>query len=210
MTQFGYAKFSLSGESLAEQIEHLTAANCHPIYADDTAAPAKGQSELHTLLAQLHEGDVVVVRKLDRLGRSVTDLIKSVDVIRQSGAHLVCQLDGFDTRTVQGAMIFSVIAALAGVERQRIRERTKKGLEAAKINGRFNGRPKIVSDQDISKALKLHEQGNMTHKDLAASLGVSESTWRRTRLKLEREAHPQAHKLWKRRPHRTSDVKEKL
>lgn len=210
MTQFGYARFSLTGETLAEQVEHLTAANCHPIFTDETTTPPNGQSGLHALLDQLHEGDVVVARNLDRLGRSITDLVKTVELIRKSGAHLVTLQEAFDTRTKRGAIIFPIFEALGLVERQRIRERTKRGLEAAKTNGRFNGRPKLISDENLERAFKLHDKGSMTHKDIAKSLGVSESTWRRTRLKLEREAHPNADKVKVRRRHQLRNVKDVL
>jgi DNA invertase Pin-like site-specific DNA recombinase len=131
------------------------------------------------MIDQLRSGDVVVVWKLDRLGRSLRDLIDLVSAFREKGVEFVSLKDGIDTGTATGRFTFNIFASLAEFEREIIRERTMAGLEAARSRGRKGGRPAGLSKEALTTAKKakiLYDSRERTVKEIAESLEISRAT----------------------------------
>jgi DNA invertase Pin-like site-specific DNA recombinase len=176
----GYARVSTQDQDLALQIGALLKYGvAKELIFTDKASGAKHQRPgLDTCLAQLREGDVLLVWRLDRLGRSVRHLVKLIDELRdrQIGFRSVC--DGaIDTTTPSGELIFLVFSALAQFERRLIQERTNAGLAAARARGRKGGRPQIMADdRRIVLANKLFKDKSISLNDICATLKISKST----------------------------------
>ena len=140
---------------------------------------AKERAELEKLLNQLRAGDTVVVWKLDRLGRSLRDLIDLVAEFQSRGVDFMSLQDGINTSTSTGRFTFNIFASLAEFEREIIKERTKAGLQAAKARGKVGGRPDGLSQEATEKARSakiLHESGSKTVNEIAKILGISRAT----------------------------------
>ena len=132
------------------------------------------------MIDQLRKGDIVIVWKLDRLGRSLRDLVNLVTEIQDKGAGLKSLNDSIDTTTPQGKLTFHLFASLAEFERDIISERTKAGLEAARARGRKGGRPTGLSKEASDKAIiakSLYEKQEMTVTEICRYLGVARSTF---------------------------------
>lgn len=152
--KIGYARVSTRDQNLDLQIDALKKAGCADtyIYKEQVSGATKERPELKSLLTQIRKGDVVVIWKLDRLGRSLADLVHLVNEIQNKGAGLLSLQDNIDTTTPQGKLTFHIFAAIAEFERGIIQERTKAGLESARARGRKGGRPKGLSKQAQVKA----------------------------------------------------------
>jgi DNA invertase Pin-like site-specific DNA recombinase len=176
----GYARVSTQDQDLALQIDALLKYGvAKELIFTDKASGAKHQRPgLDTCLAQLREGDVLLVWRLDRLGRSVRHLVTLIDELRDRhiGFRSVC--DGaIDTTTPSGELIFLVFSALAQFERRLIQERTNAGLAAARARGRKGGRPPIMADdRRIVLANKLFKDKSISLDDICATLKISKST----------------------------------
>jgi DNA invertase Pin-like site-specific DNA recombinase len=142
----GYARVSTEDQNLEAQIDYLKSVGCQKIYQEKMTGRTKDRPELKKALHQLKAGDSFVVLKLDRLGRSMKDLIDLVEQIKSKDCHFKTS-DGIDTSTHMGTFIFHIFGALAEMELGLIRERTKLGLKAAKERGRVGGRPKGLSSK---------------------------------------------------------------
>lgn len=132
------------------------------------------------MIEHLREGDVVVIWKLDRLDRSLRDLVNLVTEIQDKGAGLKSLNDAIDTTTPQGKLTFHLFAALAEFERDIIRERTKAGLESARARGRKGGRPRGISKAAMDKAIiaeSLYRQQQMSVAEISRHLGIAKSTF---------------------------------
>ena len=135
--------------------------------------------KVQQLLNQLRPGDVVVIWKLDRLGRSLKDLVQLVNELQEKGAGLLSLNDNIDTTTPQGKLTFHLFAALAEFEADMIRERTNAGLAAARARGRKGGRPKGLSSQAKDKAMiaeKLYKAGKLSTTQICEHLSIARST----------------------------------
>ena len=135
--------------------------------------------KVQQLLNQLRPGDVVVIWKLDRLGRSLKDLVQLVNELQEKGAGLLSLNDNIDTTTPQGKLTFHLFAALAEFEADMIRERTHAGLKAARARGRKGGRPKGLSSQAKDKAMiaeKLYKEGKLSTTQICEHLSMARST----------------------------------
>jgi DNA invertase Pin-like site-specific DNA recombinase len=135
--------------------------------------------ELQMMQSQLREGDTVVIDKLDRLGRSLKDLISIVQGFQDKGVAFVSLKDNMDTSTPSGKLIFHIFASLAEFERELISERTKAGLTAARARGRLGGRPKGLSDEAKRIALAaetLYKSGDHSITEIYRQLGISKPT----------------------------------
>jgi DNA invertase Pin-like site-specific DNA recombinase len=132
-------------QSLDGQLDALKAAGAERIFADKITGTARSRPELDRLLDQLRQGDVITVTKYDRLARSLRDLLDIVDTIQAQGAGFRSLAEDIDTTTPAGRLVFHVFASIAQFERERISERTKEGLEAARKRGRGGGRPPALS-----------------------------------------------------------------
>ena len=136
------------------------------------AAPRVSREGLKLALDALRENDTLVVWKLDRLGRSMRDLVNIISDLEQRGVHFKSLTDQIDTSTTAGRFFFHVMASLAQMERDLIIERTRAGLDAARRQGRIGGRKRKMTDSKISAAKRLIQDGVPT-REVAKNLGVS-------------------------------------
>jgi DNA invertase Pin-like site-specific DNA recombinase len=171
----GYARVSTQDQNLDLQREALKQAGCEKIFEDHISAVRAERPGLARTLELVRAGDVLVVWKLDRLGRSVKDLVHLVGELAQRDVHFKSLTDSIDTSTPAGRFFFHVMASLAQMERELIIERTRAGLAAAKNQGRVGGRKRRMTDSRIESAKKLLANG-VPPKDVARNLGVSVPT----------------------------------
>ena len=177
--KLGYARVSTQDQDLALQLDALCKAQCDKTFEEKITGRTKERPELQQLLNQLRPGDVVVIWKLDRLGRSLKDLIHIVTEIQDKEAGLMSLNDNIDTTTPQGKLTFHLFAALAEFEVDMIRERTNAGLAAARARGRKGGRPKGLSSQAQDKAMiaeKLYKEGKLSTTQICTHLSIARST----------------------------------
>ena len=174
MAEIGYARVSTVDQNEALQRAALKDAGCKRIYVDKASGKTADRPELIKALERLEEGDTLVVWKLDRLGRSLLDLIKIVDSLKDRGVHFRSLTDGFDTSTTGGRMIFQVMGVLAEYEANLIRERTRAGLKAAAAAGKRGGPRFRLKDRDLEWLVKNWESKPVD--DIAAELGISRAT----------------------------------
>lgn len=175
---FGYARVSTSDQNLSLQLDALTKAGCDQVFQEKMSGRYRDRPELDRLLSMLRRGDKVVVWKLDRLGRSVRNLVELADRFQQEGVDLVVLADSIDTSTAPGRFFFNVMAAFAQLEREVNSERTKAGLESARKQGRVGGRPAGLSPQAQRKAdaaNTLRQQGKSAD-EIASTLNLSRAT----------------------------------
>jgi DNA invertase Pin-like site-specific DNA recombinase len=171
----GYARVSTTDQNLTLQKDALLKAGCEKIYTDEMSGTKSDRPGLSKALEILRKDDTLVVWKLDRLGRSVKNLIELVSDINKQDIHFKSLTDSIDTSTPSGRFFFHVMASLAQMERELIVERTKAGLEAAKKLGRRGGRKRVMTDSKLTSAKKLLSSG-VPPRDVAKDLGVSLAT----------------------------------
>jgi DNA invertase Pin-like site-specific DNA recombinase len=176
----GYARVSTQDQDLALQIDALIRCGvAKELIFTDKASGAKHQRPgLDTCLDHLQAGDILLVWRLDRLGRSMRHLVTLIDQLREKNIGFRSVCDGaIDTTTPSGELIFHVFSALAQFERRLIQERTNAGLAAARIRGRKGGRPPIrPNDRRIVLATKLFQDKSIDLDDICATLKISKST----------------------------------
>lgn len=173
--RLGYARVSTRDQNLELQMEALKRAGCEQTFTDKASGGRTHRPGLEAALAQLRTGDVLVVWKLDRLGRNLKSLIELVERLNGEGVDFVSVTDTIDTTTPAGRFFFHVMASLAQMERELIIERTKAGLEAARRLGRLGGRPRKMTPRKIDTARKLFA-AETPPRDIADTLGVSVPT----------------------------------
>ena len=171
----GYARVSTQDQNLTLQREALINAGCEKVFEDKVSGTRADRPGLSKTLEMLREGDTLVVWKLDRLGRSVKQLVDMVSELNKQGIQFKSLTDSIDTGTTSGRFFFHVMASLAEMERELTIERTRAGLEVAKKLGRKGGRKPKMTDSKIESAKKLLSSG-VPPKEVAKSLGVSVST----------------------------------
>src|SRR6185436_1787408 len=143
----GYARVSTSEQETAAQVAALKSAGCEKIFREKASGGRWDRHELQRLLGQLRKGDVVVVWKLDRLSRSLKDVLSIMEAIRQTKAGFRSLTEAIDTTTPAGRMMMQMVGSFAEFERMMLRERTKAGLDSARRDGRIGGRPPKLSPQ---------------------------------------------------------------
>lgn len=171
----GYARVSTQDQNLDLQVKALTKAGCKKVFDDRVSGARAERPGLAAALAMLREGDTLVVWKLDRLGRSVKNLVDLVGELHRAGVQFKSLTDSIDTGTASGRFFFHVMASLAEMERELIIERTCAGLEAARRLGRKGGRKRHMTDSKIGSAKKLLANG-VPPREVAQNLGVSVPT----------------------------------
>jgi DNA invertase Pin-like site-specific DNA recombinase len=176
----GYARVSTSEQDLQLQLDALKQ-NGVPknlVFTDKASGAKEGRKGLEACLAELRSGDVLLVWRLDRLGRSIRHLVSLIDDLQNRGVGFRSICDGaIDTTSASGELIFHVFSALAHFERRLISERTKAGLMAARARGRLGGRPKLDPDDPrITTARSLHRDRTLTIADICSTLRCSKST----------------------------------
>jgi DNA invertase Pin-like site-specific DNA recombinase len=175
----GYARVSTKEQTLDGQHDVLKAAGAVRIFADTITGTARSRPELDRMLKELRSEDVVVVTKYDRLARSLKDLLEIVDLIQARGAGFRSLGEDIDTTTSAGRLIFHVFASIAQFERERIVERTKEGLEAARRRGRIGGRPPALSPAQKVEVKRMRDVEMRPIPEIAALFKVSDKTIRR-------------------------------
>lgn len=176
----GYARVSTEEQILDLQIESLQKAGCHEnlIFTDKVSGVKSIRPGLEKCLQTLKKGDTLIVWRLDRLGRSMTHLVKLVEDLRQQGISFKSICDGvIDTTTASGELIFNIFSSLAQFERRLIQERTMAGLTAARARGRLGGRKPIPSDDPkVITAKRMHKDKSIRISDICKTLRISRAT----------------------------------
>ena len=175
----GYARVSTDEQNLDAQTDALKAAGAERIFADKISGAKRNRPELGKLLDQLRPGDVLVVTKYDRLARSLRDLLELVEAIKDRGAGFRSLAEDIDTTTPAGRLVFHVFASIAQFERERIAERTKEGLQAAKARGRVGGRPPALTADQKAEVRRMRDDEQRHISEIARLFNVSERTIRR-------------------------------
>ena len=172
----GYARVSTQDQDSAAQIAALESAGCEVIFQEKASGGRWDRPELQRLMEQLRENHVVVVWKLDRLSRSLKDLLLLMERIDQAGAGLQSLTEAIDTTTPAGRMMMQIVGSFAEFEREMLRERTRSGLAAARKEGRVGGRRPKLSPEQRKEILRLVSSGEKTAADAARLFSVSPST----------------------------------
>ncbi|MEM7061114.1 MAG: recombinase family protein [Pseudomonadota bacterium] len=175
----GYARVSTDDQNLDAQADALTVAGAERIFADKISGAARKRPQLDQLLDQLRPGDVIVVTKYDRLARSLRDLLDIVEAIKERGGGFRSLAEDIDTTTPAGRLIFHVFASIAQFERERISERTREGLEAARKRGRIGGRPPALSPAQRDEVRRMRDNEHRPLAEIARLFKVSTKTIRR-------------------------------
>ena len=173
--RIGYARVSTVEQDTKLQIAALKKAKCDRIFTEKASGAKADRPELARILDIARKGDILIVWKLDRLARSVRQLIETVQQLDDKGVQLKSLTENIDTSSAGGKLIFHIFAALAEFERGVIRERTMAGLAAARSDGRYGGRRPSLSDDDIATAKTLLAKGETMEK-LMDRFGVSRAT----------------------------------
>lgn len=177
MALIGYARVSTDNQHIDLQNDALRSAGCERIFDDVISGSKSERPGLDAALAYLREGDILVVWKLDRLGRSMAHLVNTVQELAGRGVGLKVltgQGAAIDTTTAPGKLVFGIFAALAEFERDLIRERTKAGLSAAAARGRRGGRKPVVTTESLQKARSLMVQG-LSVREAAGRLKIGKT-----------------------------------
>lgn len=173
--KIGYARVSTIDQNPQSQADALKTAGCDRIITEKVSGASGTRPQLDKLLSSLTAGDVLVVVRLDRLGRSLPHLIEVVRALEGQGAGLLSLSEAIDTTTAGGRLIFHLMGALAEFERALIIERTQAGLQAARKRGARVGRPRALTGAQVQHAKTLIEGGE-TPSAVARSLGVNRAT----------------------------------
>ena len=176
---FGYARVSTDDQLLDAQTDALTAAGAERIFADKISGSMRKRPELDRLLDHLRPGDVIVVTKYDRLARSLRDLLDIVETIKERGGGFRSLAEDIDTTTPAGRLTFHVFASIAQFERERIAERTREGLDAARKRGRVGGRPPALSQAQRAEVRRMRDDEGRRLTEIAQLFRVSVRTVRR-------------------------------
>lgn len=169
----GYARCSTSGQDHALQIDALAAAGCERIFTETASGSQKDRPELAAALSHLRAGDVLVIWKLDRLARSLSQLLSTAEDLEGRGVGLRSLTEDIRTDTPSGKLVFSLFGALAEFERSLIAERVRAGIEAAKAKGKLGGRPRKFTDTKLKAAKALLEAGSLPVEEVARQVGIS-------------------------------------
>ena len=174
MALIGYARVSTAEQDTALQTDALSQAGCVRMFTDTVSGASSERLGLTSVLAFLREGDVLVVWRLDRLGRSLPHLIEVVARLDARGIGFRSLTESIDTTTPSGRLIFHVFGAIGQFERDLIRERTRAGLSAAVARGRKGGRKRVVTEEKLQKTKALLAQG-LTVREVAIRLKIGKT-----------------------------------
>lgn len=174
--RIGYARVSTDDQNLDLQRDALTRSGCITIYEETASGKSATRIELENCRKALRSGDTLVVWRLDRLGRSLSDLVKIIGDLEREGITFESLSEKIDTGSASGKLQFHVFAALAEFERNLIRERTLAGLTAARARGRVGGRPAKLNAKQIREIKTLLTDPAVKVTDIAERYGVSRTT----------------------------------
>lgn len=174
--RIGYARVSTDGQDHALQIDALRQAGCEKVFTETASGSRADRAELAKLLEQAREGDILVVYRLDRLGRSLRHLIDLSEDFQRRGIALLSVTEAIDTTTPAGRFLFSILGSLGQMEIEILRQRTKAGLAAAAARGRRGGRPPVLDEAKVRAARAMLASGTMTTSEVARQIGCAPST----------------------------------
>ena len=174
--KLGYARVSTSDQKAAMQKEALRNAGADKVFVEKASGGRWDRPELHRVLDQLRKGDTLVVWKLDRLSRSLRDLLTILDRLDKEGIKFQSLTEAIDTSTPSGRAMMKMVGVFAEFERELIRERTKAGLDQARQEGRVGGRPRRLTEKQQQEAVEMIKSGRKTQADVARLFGVNPST----------------------------------
>ncbi len=172
----GYARVSMHGQNIDLQTDSLKHAGCEKIFSDQITGTKEKRPGLDRALNILRKGDVLVVWRLDRLGRSLRHLIDSVRMLEEKEIGFKSIRENIDTSTSGGRLVFHIFGALAEFERGIILERTMAGLSAARARGRMGGRPKALDSDKRELALKLYREKTHPVNHICKIMGISKTS----------------------------------
>ncbi|APZ55354.1 recombinase family protein [Salipiger abyssi] len=172
----GYARVSTQDQKPELQLDALKAAGCEKVFVEKASGAQRERPELTAALDYMRGGDTLVVWRLDRLARSMKQLIETVEGLEEREIGFRSVTEAIDTTTAGGKLIFHVFGALAEFERSIIRERTRAGLDAARARGRKGGRPSKLKEDDLKAARAMLADKSITVENVAKRLDVSPAT----------------------------------
>ncbi len=172
----GYARVSTQEQSVDMQVDALRTAGCEEVFQEKITEKFRDRPELSLCLRMLRKGDVLIVWKLDRLARSLKNLVEIVQDLHDREIGFKSLTESIDTTSSGGRLVFHIFGALAEFEHDLIRERTKAGLQAARARGRKGGRKPSMTDADIRKAAAMLSDPQITKTEVAAHFGVTRTT----------------------------------
>ena len=172
----GYARVSAHEQNLDLQQDALKQAGCKKVIVDQASGTVAERPGLTKVKDVLRDGDTLVIWRLDRLGRSVKDLIEWMSWLEKEGIGLQSLQEAIDTTTAGGKLTFHIFAAMAEFERQLIQERTQAGLSAARARGRLGGRPKVLNVGKRRRAVQLYQEKQLAVKEICEMMGISKPT----------------------------------
>ena len=188
--KIGYARVSTSEQNIQTQIDLLKAEGCDKIYTDVASGVREDRQGLKEMLSFLREGDIVIVYKLDRIFRSLKNMIELIEVFNQKKVLFKSITEpAFDTTTANGKFLIQIFAAVAEFERNLIKERTKTGIEGARRRKKLLGRPKGSKKETIEKyqyAMHLYENKNIPIDKACKQAGIAKTTFYRIENEINR------------------------
>jgi DNA invertase Pin-like site-specific DNA recombinase len=184
----GYARVSTQDQDAIAQINALKSAGCELIFQEKASGGRWERPELHRLLGQLRKGDVLVVWKLDRLSRSLKDVLSLMEKIQQAGAGFQSLTEAVETTSPGGRMLMQIVGSFAEFEREMLRERTRNGLNAARKQGRIGGRPQKLNAHQREEIVRFVTSGQKSSADVARLFKVHPATV--SRLLQQSKFHP--------------------
>ena len=171
----GYSRVSTADQCLDSQIDKLKEYGCDKIFTDVVSGSKSIRKGLTEMLDYMRKDDVVIIFRLDRLGRSLKDLIDIINIFKDKGVHFKSISENIDTATSTGNLIFHITGAFAEFERNIIRERVNTGLETARARGRKGGRPTLITSEKIQMAKLLYNDKTLNIQDILKQLNVKKS-----------------------------------
>ena len=175
-TKIGYARTSTLDQNLDLQLDALKNCGCEKIYQEQISSVKDHRPQLENCLQALRAGDTLYIWRLDRLGRSLKDLINIVTQLQEIDCELVSIKESIDTSTTSGKLTFHLFASLAEFERELIRERTQAGLLSARARGRMGGRPEKLKESEKQMIRQLMSDRQNSATNIAKQFGVSRAT----------------------------------
>ena len=178
-TLIGYARVSTADQTLDLQLDALKKAGCSKIFTDTASGAKSERTGLHDALNYLREKGILVVWRLDRLGRSPKDLLDTISQLGEQKIGFKSLTENINTTTSSGKLIFHIFSPLAEFERNLIKERTNAGLTAARTRGIKGGRPKSLTEKKVEMAKRLYADKSNSVEEVCETLGISRMTlWR--------------------------------
>ena len=172
----GYARVSTGEQNLDLQTDALKEEGCERVFTDELSGATAERPGLHKAMDFAREGDVLVVWRLDRFGRSLKDLISKVETLKDKGVQFKSLKENLDTTSSAGRLQFHIFGALAEFERDLNRERTMAGLRAARSRGRTGGRPRALSEEDLPEVQALMRDPDVPVRRICERFEISKAT----------------------------------